>query len=90
MVKFPIRLAIAVTGPTRARHAASHTHLRQTDEWNKFYQIRLAVTQPTRARHAASHTHLRQTDEWNKFYPIRLAVTQPTDTLVLAGNRTFN
>jgi hypothetical protein len=54
-----------------------HTHLRQTEEWNNFYPIRLAVTQLTRARHVTSHTHLRQTDEWNNFYPIRLAVTQP-------------
>ena len=57
----------------------SHTHLRQTDEWNNFYPIRLAVVQPTRARHSTSHTHLRQTDEWNNFYPIRLAILPDDD-----------
>ncbi len=58
-----------------------HTHLRQTEECNNFYPIRLAVTQLTRARRATSHTHLRQTDERNNFYPIRLAVTQPAPIL---------
>jgi hypothetical protein len=55
-------------------------HLPQTDEWNKFYPIRLAVTQPTSARRVTSHTHLQQSDEWNNFYPIRLAITQPICT----------
>ena len=27
-------------------HGGPWTHLRQTDEWNNFYPIRLAVTQP--------------------------------------------
>lgn len=52
------------------------TYVRQTDEWNTFYPIRLAVNQPIRARHTTSHTHAPTTPH----SPAKLTTTtHPSD-----------